>query len=182
MPALQTKEQEMIIIFEGPDNSGKTTIAKATAEKLHIPYFKYSVINKKNFLLGSPDAILESSYYSLQLLAHAKTDIIIDRHYPSEYVYGQVVRKKRNLKMLKEIDKKMAEIKGHLIVICYKNKDNFKEDDFVHKKYYKALKNEYVKFANKFTIANTLLLETSDEDLNSQLAKITNAVIKAAKV
>lgn len=167
----------MIIIFEGPDNSGKTSIAKALSAGIGIPYFKYSVINKNNFVHGSPDAILESGYFSLLLLSQMKGgDIIIDRHYPSEYAYGQVVRKKRNIKALRKTDDVCASIKEHLIVVCYKDTDNFKEDDFVKKKYYKALKNEYIKFAKKFTRANVLLLETSDENLAKQLDAIENRI------
>ena len=39
----------MLIIFDGPDNSGKTTIAQALAKEIEYPYFRHRGTNKDNY-------------------------------------------------------------------------------------------------------------------------------------
>lgn len=71
-----------MIIIEGPDNSGKSTLAERLSQELKIP-----VIHSQR-PSGSPSEILEHSFKQLQ-----PQMAILDRVYAmSEYVYGPICR------------------------------------------------------------------------------------------
>lgn len=169
----------MFIIFDGCDNSGKSSIATELSKRIDYPYLKYSILNKENLDKKVVSHItLESSLFSIRILKLLEDPkIIIDRHYPSEFVYGNVFRKRtqEDLHKLKVIDREMAEIKNHLIIICYKTILKEKIEDFIDPEKYEMITNTYKDFT-KFTKANYLLLDTTDEDLEKQLLIIRNKI------
>ena len=88
----------MRIILEGPDCSGKTTLAK----HLLNHFAKHSQIHNsldenKNFVWRDLDRnILKKHKYlrASHIESLEKKNIIIDRFWPSEFVYGNLFRKK----------------------------------------------------------------------------------------
>ena len=73
----------MIIVVEGPDGAGKTTLAKKLAEALEYPYFHF----------GEPEPGVDQFMMSREFLANHNKGII-DRFYPSGIVYGEIMRGK----------------------------------------------------------------------------------------
>jgi thymidylate kinase len=81
-----------VYIVEGPDRSSKSTVGKLLAEKLRIPYFKPS--NDSASLIDNDFSTKMLRYcdpYVVQLLEQTKHPIVIDRHFPSEWVYSHVL-------------------------------------------------------------------------------------------
>lgn len=78
-----------MIIIEGPDNAGKTTLAKKLSKRLDLPMV-HSVRPKRG---DSPEVVLSHSNSQLQ-----PQNAILDRVYAiSEWVYGRVIRGKTAL-------------------------------------------------------------------------------------
>ena len=80
-----------IYVLEGPDCTGKTTLAKFMAEKFKAAYIH------AGYFGGSPQ--LHARYLEDQLLSamaciEAGLNVIMDRHWPSEYCYAPVLRPK----------------------------------------------------------------------------------------
>lgn len=76
----------MIYILEGPDGTGKSTLANALQEKtkghlMHLTFNKHW--DMKAYYMAAYKAALELSEYQ---------DVIIDRWIPSEIIYGHVFR------------------------------------------------------------------------------------------
>ncbi len=167
----------MLLIFDGRDNVGKTSIAKAFSDRHEIPYFKHQGINKGNFKDESQNAISEANeLYSIDLIAQAKITCIIDRHYPSDYVYSKMFRNRDRASLRKVEDFLIQKIPKHLIVICHKDEVTAKSDDFVNVELQTVARDLFLEFANDFSKANVLVLDTSDENLEKQLRTIADHV------
>jgi len=164
----------MIIVFDGGDNTGKTTIAKALSEKLGIPYYSHErpVLNRYTDPLLS-EMHIAMLRYGYGLLHAAQADLIIDRAHPSEFVYGTMLRKAPK-RFIQGVDALLAEYGGKLI-ICRKGKIVTKADETLKVKQLGRAHMLFQEFV-KNTKCDVLYLNTTDEDLRSQLTKITNFI------
>jgi len=163
----------MLIIMDGCDNTGKSSIGLALSKAIDCPYLKYSNITKDNIDKDTQSEInINSSIYGLSILnALGNPNIIIDRQYPSEYAYGKVFR---NTKFhdIEFVDSFLSKnFNKHLIIITEKSINIQKENDFVLCKHYEELKEAYRDFAKR-TSAKCIILDTTDQDLYKQLEKI----------
>jgi thymidylate kinase len=168
----------MLIILDGCDNTGKSHIAKALSIKLKYPLLKYSIVDRANLNTKELSHVaLESSEYSLRILTClGNPNIIIDRHYPSEYVYSSVFRHP-NFAKLTRIDNCLVDLlPEHLIVVCHKRKLKEKKSDFIDFKKYSLLQSKYFEFVKNFSRANILLLDTTDENLDKQIVTIIDTL------
>jgi len=79
----------MIIILEGPDGSGKTTLANQLVLKYGLKYHHE----------GPPPLNPASAtlYYTTKLLMLSDSDVVIDRFAMGERVYGTIFRKNDRL-------------------------------------------------------------------------------------
>lgn len=82
--------REPFVIIEGPDCTGKTTLARYLAERLNGWMFHATA--QKNLVIAMDD-------YQANILDNVDTQlhelnrsVILDRHWPSEVVYGAVFR------------------------------------------------------------------------------------------
>jgi thymidylate kinase len=86
----------MRIILEGPDCSGKTTLAKALMENLKdYNYIHNSLDEHGDFVWRDIHRNILAKHESLHdshLQSIAKDKVIIDRLWPSEFVYGNLFR------------------------------------------------------------------------------------------
>lgn len=159
----------MIVIFEGHDHSGKTTIAKAFAEKYHgiyirDPYLKDAAIEHVN-----------QSYarYQLALLLPAFDDkklVIIDRAILSHVVYASVFHQAINPDVVRDT---LNALRGKaLYVICFKTgklerDELFDNQEKVRAYYLQTLPNSDPQFFK---------INTTNQDLNKQLSSIKKAI------
>lgn len=76
----------MIIILEGADGVGKTTLAKELAQRLDVPYWN----RPESPLHGLSTDISQAMHETeLTLLKTFQKDIVVDRFVPSEIVYNE---------------------------------------------------------------------------------------------
>ena len=161
--------KQKIILFEGPDKCGKTTIAKELSKFIDIPYFKFTAHDywdKSEYELATKF----DQPFLAELLRQTGQSIIIDRGYPSEYVYGSAYNRNPDLDLIAKLDNMFAKL-NTTIVFCYKRKHN-EVDEKVNVSKYATLRNLYQSFM-LVTKCNGVLLDTTDQDLNKQIKTIT---------
>lgn len=81
----------MLIILEGPDGAGKTTLAERLSNEIH------GIVDVRH--CGQPERgpIDEYIYPLMQYLPGYDDHIIYDRHYLGELVYGPLYREQSNI-------------------------------------------------------------------------------------
>lgn len=101
----------MIIIIEGPDGSGKTTLANKLSQQTGYP-----VVHRSAPKSEEEKAEMLAMYK--QAIAESK-DIIFDRCWYSEMVYGPVMRDKACMSYedMYELEHDLAKV-GALIIYC----------------------------------------------------------------
>lgn len=166
----------MIIIFEGHDQAGKTTIAKEVANQLRLPYFK---VKRDNHNWNPADNLKYLTEGIQQVLDLKETSLVIDRWHASDYMYSKLFNRGCDYDLVWNIDKRMADL-GALIVICYKDPEHYLHDDedeeFVNESQYSEMTQYYREFATK-TKCKVIFINTSDQDLRDQTRRILNATI-----
>ena len=80
----------MIIIVEGIDRVGKTTLCNKLSEEFGITIHKYKGIIKYNDMNNSEET--DKTLGLIQLIKETNSDIIFDRTYFSDFVYGVLER------------------------------------------------------------------------------------------
>lgn len=167
--------KQKIIIFEGVDMCGKSTIAKALSKQIDVPIFKMNV--SKHFW----DFLIHQRYAGeaiTQLLEQTKASVILDRSFLSDYMYAMLFNRAYDLKKHVETDQRFAKM-GAVIVYCYKDEEFFQHDeedkDFVSVKDYKEMQNYYNVILER-SACKVIKLNTSDENLHNQLATIMSNI------
>lgn len=79
-----------LIIVEGPDATGKTSLAKFIARELDGIYMHAS--GKKSLWTGMMDYHLNMVENAEWNMLNMRRSVVFDRHWPSEWAYGQVLR------------------------------------------------------------------------------------------
>lgn len=107
----------MIIIVEGIDRVGKSTLCKMIEKELKISVHKYNGIVPYNKMknIEETDKILNS----LQLVEELKGNIIFDRLYFTDYVYGILERNYDVIeasKNFEKIDSKISNINDVFLI------------------------------------------------------------------
>lgn len=163
---------QRVIIFEGADMVGKTEIAKALSLSLGIPYFKNENETKK--FLDPKDYFVNTLKYAdpyfVSFLKQTKTSVIIDRHYPSEWVYSKVFGRPTDMEALQRTDTAFAEA-GAIIVFCWREKHLRKDDAFpgvIDTKKLSEIQDNYKQFCN-WTKCRVIPLNVDDEDIEREL-------------
>jgi hypothetical protein len=169
-----TVSKQVVVIFDGPDKCGKTEMATELSRRLGIPYFKNT--SEWDAFSKSPEyfanAMKYGDDYFYRFLRDTGVSCILDRSYPSEWVYSKVYKRKTFGDSLKKIDAIAASF-GAKIVLPYRTsylgmKDDVHdigEDDLT------VLHKEYSAFS-KWTRCNVLNLCVDDEDLEREITDI----------
>lgn len=105
----------MIIILEGPDGSGKTTLAKQLSRQTGYPYEHRS----------KPENEEEKAKMMIEYLQMCKSrqNLIVDRCWYSEMVYGKVMRDQSYIDytQMYELERMLAK-GGAIIIYCTASK------------------------------------------------------------
>lgn len=169
-----------IIIFEGADQSGKTTIAKALAEKLNYSYFK-NPSQKKQFKIRSNRVVwIAEAAYLIALLEQTDLDkIVLDRWVGSEFAYSFAFNRSTRYDLVFEFDDKMADL-GAMMIYCVKDNYENYEDDLISEEDREKIREGFRRYLHKTEIP-TFYLNTTDEDLKKQLTLIENFIKENGK-
>ena len=146
----------MLIIFESPDKTGKTTIAKELSKFLKIPYIKL-----KNISIEDNEGI-DNSSVSVATHSQLETfvqlyekgvikDAIIDRFHASEAVYSKLFKRSYDSSYIGELENRLAErndvILVHLTTPNRILKKRWKEEEkLVDESHINGLVAEYKRF------------------------------------
>lgn len=115
-----------IIIVEGIDRIGKSTLCKLLSKKYDIPIFK------ENPYYGwyQRQRIVEKMFTIMNMVEQLNLSIIIDRFYLTEFVYGYLNRKEEIDKLLFDrIESKLNLLNTALILV---NPENVKVSSLQH--------------------------------------------------
>jgi len=163
---------QQVIIFEGHDRSGKSTIAKALGEELGIPIYKAQ--RDKHWW----DPMVNISYFTegiTQFIEQTGISVILDRWMPSDYMYSKLFDRDISYRKIFELDERFAKMNAKLI-ICYKDPDKYIVDtedfEFVKPEMYTEMTRLYHEYAEQSKIKNIIFLNTSSQILEKQLAII----------
>lgn len=169
--------KQKVIVFEGPDGCGKTNISKALSSDLNVPYFKNK--DEWKYFVNDPayfvNALTYGDPYFLSYLEQTGASVIVDRWYPSEWVYSQVFNRPTNMDVLELIDKRAAGL-GTKIVIPYRKNYQDVVDQFEDVITPGVLENvhaAYLRFV-EWTECDTFLLNVDDENLARELKEVHN--------
>lgn len=163
------QNKQTLIILEGHDMVGKTTIGQALSKKLNVPIVKVERNHKW------VDPLVELMYgveVHCQTAEQTGYSFIYDRLYPSEYAYSRVLGRVTAHEQILKIDERYAKL-GALIVVFTKQPAAFQEDDkaIIDTAHYSALTEWYKEFG-KLTKCKFLMIDTTDENLDAQLDAI----------
>lgn len=165
----------MIIAFEGPDRCGKSEISSELARRLGYGYFKNT--DEWSTDVRTPDYFKNLLEYGgtflTSFLCQVKPNAILDRYYPSEWVYSRMFNRESNEKVLRMIDDKFASIDGHIVLCRRKSYDGIKDDlhDYIDSEALKKLDDQYDAFV-RWSSCKVLTLWVDDEDLDREINDI----------
>ena len=159
----------MLIIFEGADNSGKTTIAIELGHVLNYKYFKHTDQQKDITSKYRHKQIIEAKFF-LDLMSQTKFNIIVDRHILSEYVYSKVYDRHLHLDLIFKIDQQLASL-NTILIYCEKRFDENYSDNIIPQIHLPKIIAAYREYL-KITKMKYLFLDTTDENLTKQILTI----------
>jgi thymidylate kinase len=170
---------QRVIIFDGPDRLGKSTMSKRLSEILGIPRFKNH--REKKFFENDPGYFVKALKYGdpyfVSFLEQSKVSVIIDRSFPSEFAYSNVLGRETNMDILRMVDTMYADI-GTKIIIPYKTSyEGMKDDQFsiIDSSMLQRLDVLYSEFI-RWTSCDVLRLCVDDEDIEHEMAEILDFI------
>ena len=168
------KKRQHVIIFDGPDMCGKTEMASELSRLLKVPYFKNE--NEWEFFEKDPNyfrnALAYGDTFFYSYLQQTNASVILDRSYPSEWVYSKVFFRVTNKDALKSVDTMASQV-GVKIIIPYRTSYAGIEDQFssITPERLVSIDKLYKEFAS-WTACDVLLLNVDSEDLNDEIFEI----------
>ena len=173
-----TDYYQRIIIFDGPDGTGKTNIAQGLRDRTNIPYFKFSgeadYWRKEQFRT----ALDFDQPFMLEYLKQTKVNLIWDRAWPSEWVYSRVFNRETNKILLERLDAEYAKLGTWIVIPLRVDYSKNEKDDLVPPEKLQELHFGYNDFC-KWTACNTLRIyvDTFQNHLLSELDAIASIVM-----
>lgn len=138
--------RQRIIILEGPDGCGKTNIGQELSRRTGIPYFK-PTLERAMWKNNTFKTALEYDQpYIAQFLEQTGCSVIMDRAYPSEWVYSQVYKRETNPAVLRQVDDAFAKLGAQIIVTWRDDYSKNEKDDLVQGDKLQLLSDKYFEF------------------------------------
>lgn len=161
---------QRIIIYEGPDRCGKTEQAKELSRRLGIQYFKNT--DEHKYFLSDPsyfiNAIRYVDTYFTSYLESSGSSIILDRAWPSEWIYSQALGRQTDFDVLRQLDDRHAKL-GTVIVIPSRSDYSRVSDDYENiNRNINRIHDLYEKFAS-WTNCSVIKVNVDDEDLEREM-------------
>ena len=165
----------ILLSFEGPDRCGKSEIAAELSRQLEVPVFKNT--GEWTTDLKDPsyfkNLLVFGGTFLIDFIYQTKPSAILDRHYPSEWVYSRYFDRETDDEILRKVDEKFAKAGGK-IVICRRKSYNGIRDDlhsYIDSSTLEGLDSLYEEFA-KWTRCEVLTVWVDDENLERETLEI----------
>ena len=148
-------------------------MALELAKRARITYFKNK--DEHKYFLSEPgyfkNAIRYVDTYFTSYLEQSGVSVILDRAWPSEYVYSHVLNRPTDMSVLEALDARHAAL-GTKIIIPFRTDYSMCKDDYqIVNKTINSIHDRYHEFA-EWSKCDTLLLNVDDEDLNREMDEI----------
>lgn len=130
----------MIIVIEGVDGTGKSTLARELGDRLLMPVYKEVATPLTTG--KSVEASQAEDATALALAIQTNANVIFDRFFPSEFAYGHAYNRSINMPLLAAADKALAEVDHLCVQLYFRNADDFASrivDKEVEPKYWRKL-------------------------------------------
>jgi len=169
--------KQQIIILDGADGCGKSNIASALADHLRVPLFKnedewqyFPEGNKTDYFIN---AIRYAHPHLLQYFKQTGSSVILDRAYPSEFVYAEIFNRETDLAALRYCDNLCVEMDAK-IIIPYRSSyaDVTDQFDFVDEGLLDKVHKLYMTSFLEWTRCEYYLLNVDDENLEREMKEI----------
>ena len=169
-----------VILFDGSDKVGKTEMSRELSKRIDVPYFK----NESEWHAFSKDrsyfsnALKYGDPYFYNFLKMTGTSVILDRSYPSEWVYSRVYNRSTDHEALTYVDDLAAKV-GVKIVVPYRTSYEGMHDDMhdIDCKAMQKISDMYAEFI-KWTKCETLRLCVDSEDIDWEIKTILEFINK----
>lgn len=165
----------MMIALEGADMCGKTQIAKELCRRTGYPYHKN--MDEWSSDLRTPDYFKNTLIYGSRLfnnlLYQVRPNVVLDRYYPSEWVYSSVFKRDTDESIVRSIDDRFAEA-GGMIVLCRRKSFAGLQDDlhnFIDAEVLEKIDRKYGEFAH-WTSCKVKTVWVDDQDLDREVKEI----------
>lgn len=165
-----------VIIFDGPDRTGKTEISTELSRHLGIPRFKNN--RESMFFERDPgyfvNALKYGDPYFTSFLKQTGTSVILDRSFPSEYVYPILLGRESNRDILRMVDTMYADINAKIVITHRSSYAGIVDDQFdvLDSTKLQRLDELYREFA-RWTSCKVMQLCVDDEDLQREISAIS---------
>ena len=171
-----------VIIFDSEDGNGKTQMARELSRIMGIPYFKNR--GEWRHFREAPTAFREVTRWAipffLEYLEQTGASVIMDRGYPSEWVYSRYFDRPNDPDVLRELDDRFAAL-GAIIVVPYRTSyvvgDKYNAEITADVR--GALRSLYAEFC-EWTSCRTIRICVDDEDLTREMGEILNCTLASA--
>jgi len=167
-----------IIIVEGVDGVGKTTVAKELAKELNYGYIK-NPFPSRDYYNNYNTSLFEFSYLLMILKTGKLDNIVLDRWYSSELVYSYLYKREIEKKQFWKMDRELAEM-GAVGLYLHKlqKKESYKNEN-VNYESLQILDQKYMKYIEKSKIPYHTV-STNTENVKDQI-KLIKFFLKGAK-
>lgn len=171
---------QLVVIYDSVDGTGKTHMAQELSRRTGVPYFKNA--DEHKYFLRDPEYFIHAiryvdSYFTSYLEA-SKASVILDRAWPSEFVYSHVLGRKTDMEVLRDLDSRHAAL-GTKIVIPFRSSYVGMRDDYeLVTNNVQKIHDRYMEFA-AWTQCSALLLNVDDEDMEREMSE-TMVFLEAA--
>lgn len=130
----------MIVLIDGPDGTGKTTVAKRISETLEIPYVKMPNM-VEYFNKNSAEEF--SKLFNETIVQFADCSFVLDRGFTSSLVYSHVYKRDFDLSYIDKIHKEL----NPLVIILTATQEKIMErrpiDDIIKEEFRDSIRKEY---------------------------------------
>lgn len=172
----------MILLFEGWEKVGKTTLALRTRDELNFQYFRSNKQINSNIDLEK--AIKYDWRFMIDFLSQVNINICFDRSFISQYVYSNLFRKENILKnysledynnIFKQYCDSLSLI-NYKIIYCYRETYNNEIDDQVDITKVNEANNLYSYFFNIYANTSDILTCHYEDGIQYNIEKIKQEI------
>jgi len=170
---LEVSEMQRVVILDAADNCGKTNIGKELAARTGITYFKNQ--DEHKYFLKDPKYFIHAvryvDTYFTSYLEASGASVILDRAWPSEWVYSKALGRNSDPGIIEELDRRHAQLGTHIIIPYRSDYSRFKDDyDQVNDNIQK-IHDLYMEFS-QWTKCKVMTMNVDDEDLDREVRDI----------
>ena len=158
-----------IVIFEGSNKVGKSTLIDALADECDREGIKCCIFNKRHAKNSekkvTPEEMFEIACRDFsEMLKHSRNKlVIVDRFHITEFVYGLIYRGYYNFDMLEVIDKLLKAVDAKLIMVT---------------SYYEHIEDPFEKWKLNKIQEDMLKFKTNMDELEVRLTNVEKRTLR----